>query len=60
MSRHARNGEGMTFAAWFAAATFGAPPERLHQIRQDGTLLSQYRRAWRAGEDPTEHAVGGA
>lgn len=46
----------MTFVAWFAAATFGATPEQLQIIRQDGVLLSVYRRAWRHGEDPTEHA----
>jgi len=56
MSRHARNGEDMTFAEWFAAATLGASKERLQQIRADGVLLGQLRHAWRRGEDPTEYA----
>jgi len=56
MSRHARNAEDMTFAEWFAAATFGASTERLRQIREDGALLGQYRHAWRRCEDPTEYA----
>lgn len=42
------NANGLTFERWYAAATFGARVRPLPE-----TMLA----AWRAGEDPTDHAA---
>jgi len=47
MAPERKNREGVTFAEWRAAAEFGGYP------LNDGTA----RKAWSAGEDPTEYAA---
>jgi hypothetical protein len=51
------NPHGLTFAEWFSRATHDAPPERVEQLRRDGSAFSKLRQAWRRGDAPQEHAA---
>lgn len=44
-----QNANGLSYERWYAAATFGAR-------RKPDATDAKLRAAWRAGEDPTDHA----
>lgn len=46
------NNEGLTFPQWRAAATFGTS-----RMVVTASELKTFRKAWEAGEDPTEYAA---